>query len=1045
MTDHTCSGDVTVGRERELAVLHTVFDAVSAGRPTIVLLTGEAGIGKTRLADEAALMARTRRMRVLRGEADTSTRQPMELWRGVYRSLHLVPPSDPTLPAAERRWEHLETLVEALISAAPAVVVLEDLQWADAMAVWVLEHLPRALDDARVAFVATSRTPERDMPRLDPLRRVSRAMPLTGLGVDAVRRLAAAEAQGSVDAAGLHARTGGNPLFVKELVRSPDGSGVIGEVLQASLDRFDAESAAVLATVAVAGAGVPLSVLALACTCTTDAVVRRLAPAVREGVLDDVSPSGVRFHHALLAEAAQRLGDPRKLHARLAAAWTAVDGVDGRSAAAGHRMRAAVSTSAVTGSVDKARTVAAELIDLGQQARAAALLWDAHESAVGCVEPGELRANVALDLADVLSWLGDLDPALSLYQEAALLARDCADPVTRARAEIGATLWATAFVPDLARMHRLEEALDGLPPEELRLRARLRGRLTIGGGADVDAAERVRAWADEAVAVARATGDPALIAQSLLDRMVSPTSRSAPGAGIVAADEVVRRAGHAGRTDLAVHGHQRRAGYHLDHGDIGAAVQALGRAEVLAALLPSPEWRHSTLLQRTTLLALSGSRSAATAAMYEAVRVGTGHIEAVVVLGCEALHQLMLFDLYGHPDPRAHEIHRITMEMLDAVPSPVFQVQKGYGAQLFGDEPGVQEVLVRFGPAPDRLLRSMTGDHLLRTFGDTVARAGAATYAGPVYRALLPYAGLLNVGGGHSAGLPVDDVLGRLAALDGDVVSAVRHARDAVTLARSMPSPPLLVHCLDHLADAVERTGDGTENSPGELDVDVLRAEADTLAAAIDIRRPGRAVPAGAGDTGDTPASAGIRRDGPMWVLASPLGTARLPHSIGLRQLARLLRTPRQEVSAVELGGRTHTPVAADLGPALDADAKRAYRRRLRVLQAEVDDAEAAGDPVRAEHAHAEMEALLRELKRAVGLAGRDRPSGSDAERARVNVVRSLRRSIAAIAAQAPLLGAHLEATVRTGGHCIYLPEPGTALSWTVPADTNQVAASTGP
>ena len=111
----------------------------------------------------------------------------------------------------------------------------------------------------------------------------------------------------------------------------------------------------------------------------------------------------------------------------------------------------------------------------------------------------------------------------------------------------------------------------------------------------------------------------------------------------------------------------------------------------------------------------------------------------------------------------------------------------------------------------------------MRVFGDTVARAGATTYAGPVYRALLPYAGLLNVGGGHSAGLPVDDVLGRLAALDGDVAAAVRHARDAVALARSMPSPPLLVHCLDHLADAVERAGD-----VGEDDADALRAEADT-------------------------------------------------------------------------------------------------------------------------------------------------------------------------------------------------------------------------
>lgn len=72
------------------------------------------------------------------------------------------------------------------------------------------------------------------------------------------------------------------------------------------------------------------------------------------------------------------------------------------------------------------------------------------------------------------------------------------------------------------------------------------------------------------------------------------------------------------------------------------------------------------------------------------------------------------------------------------------------------------------------------------------------------------------------------------------------------------------------------------------------------------------------------------------------------------------------------------------------------------------------------------------ELRRAVGLGGRDRPTGSDAERARINVVRSLRRAIAAIADRAPMLGAHLEGAVRTCRHCIYLPEPSGALSWRV-------------
>ncbi|MPY93287.1 MAG: AAA family ATPase [Acidimicrobiia bacterium] len=76
--------EVLVGRDRELATLRAAFGTAAAGRPTIVLLVGEAGIGKTRLADEAAVLARAAGMRVLRGEADAAVRQPMELWRGVY-------------------------------------------------------------------------------------------------------------------------------------------------------------------------------------------------------------------------------------------------------------------------------------------------------------------------------------------------------------------------------------------------------------------------------------------------------------------------------------------------------------------------------------------------------------------------------------------------------------------------------------------------------------------------------------------------------------------------------------------------------------------------------------------------------------------------------------------------------------------------------------------------------------------------------------------------------------------------------------------------
>ena len=86
----------------------------------------------------------------------------------------------------------------------PTLVVLEDLHWADPIAIWVLDHLPRALGDGPIALVATSRDHEPGMPRLDGVRRVARVVQLRGLDVDEVRQLAAAETTESVDAVALH-------------------------------------------------------------------------------------------------------------------------------------------------------------------------------------------------------------------------------------------------------------------------------------------------------------------------------------------------------------------------------------------------------------------------------------------------------------------------------------------------------------------------------------------------------------------------------------------------------------------------------------------------------------------------------------------------------------------------------------------------------------------------------------------------------------------------------------------------------------------------
>jgi len=151
-------------------------------------------------------------------------------------------------------------------------------------------------------------------------------------------------------------------------------------------------------------------------------------------------------------------------------------------------------------------------------------------------------------------------------------------------------------------------------------------------------------------------------------------------------------------------------------------------------------------------------------------------------------------------------------------------------------------------------------------------------------------------------------------------------------------------------------------------------------------------------------------------------------------RLARRCGDPRT-VAAV-LDARLHALGAglrtSDTGPALDAVARDAYRARLAALDAQLDAADRVGDPRRAEAARVERDAVLDELRRASGLGGRPRSMDAEAERARVNVTRTLGAAIDRIAANAPRAAAHLDASLHTGRLCRYQPVPGGPARWHV-------------
>ncbi|MCW2501442.1 MAG: hypothetical protein JWN87_3118, partial [Frankiales bacterium] len=170
-----------------------------------------------------------------------------------------------------------------------------------------------------------------------------------------------------------------------------------------------------------------------------------------------------------------------------------------------------------------------------------------------------------------------------------------------------------------------------------------------------------------------------------------------------------------------------------------------------------------------------------------------------------------------------------------------------------------------------------------------------------------------------------------------------------------------------------------------------------------------------------------LARDGDGWLVTDADRTVRLRDSKGLRYLADLLAHPGVERHVLDLVALTDGPGQrhglGDAGPVLDPQAKAAYRARLAALRAELDDADAAGDVDGSARAQAELAALTAELSRAVGLGGRDRVVGSAAEKARLNVTRAVRTALARIAEDLPTLGARLDRDVRTGLHCVFVPD----------------------
>ncbi len=557
-----------VGRDEELAALEAAWTAARMASRTAVVITGEPGVGKTRLVVEMAARVVDDGGVVLAGRCQQGSTAPLRPFQQVVAdyattvtAAEAVDDAGPFVPELAR---HLPALAEVFAvdsgdrdddrnaerfrlfagltrvvrhtaARRPVLLVIDDLQWADDSSRALLEQLLTTADLGAVCVLATVRDPVGggDDPSVRALRRLPdvTTLRLDGLQAGHLATLARGAVAG-LDGTDLWRRSRGHPFFAIELIRHARrrgaGDGVpasVRDLVHQRIAQLDDDTTTLLTVGAMIGyefdVDLAASVGGLAAeTAALDAADR----AVASRLLLEVPgrPGRYQFNHALVADAVTdrvSAGRAARLHHRIADALGRRGAPPTRIAA--HTLRAVPLVDLPT-AVAVARDAAGAAMVGGEPEQAAALLEQALGLDLGTSPV--LRAELELELGDCLNVAGRPAEGVPHFEAAAAVGMQTGDFDLLHRAALhcwaGNPWYANA---DDTAQRLLRAAIDRCPADDDVALASLEAGLAAFSIFTSRLADRDRVTAD-AVTRVRAHDDPTALARVLVSRHVAITS-----------------------------------------------------------------------------------------------------------------------------------------------------------------------------------------------------------------------------------------------------------------------------------------------------------------------------------------------------------------------------------------------------------------------------------------------------------------------------------------------------------------------------------------